>query len=32
MSQDHAEIRNPSETLQVNLGPILKKLTRNPKT
>ena len=26
------EIGNPSQTLQVNLGPIIKKLSGNPKT
>ena len=31
ISQDPTEIRNPSETLLVNLGPIFKKLSRNPK-
>ena len=28
---DPTEIRNPSETLLVKLGPMLKKLGRNPK-
>ena len=30
-SQDPTEIRNPFETLLVNLGPILKKLSRDLK-
>ena len=31
IAQDPTEIRNPKETLLLHLGPILKKLIRDPK-